>query len=85
MLYDAKILNQFLFNVEGPVKSLLMECFMHEAGSGTERSTYSHLKPEMSEFSLKEIIWSTGSSGIRQRSDIQEHKISRTESSFRDC
>ena len=30
---------------------------MHEAGSGTERSTYSHLQPDISEFSLKEIIY----------------------------
>ena len=58
MLYAAKILNQFLFDVEGPVKSLLMEFLTPKVGSGNElKAAPSHLQPDISEFSLKDIIY----------------------------
>ena len=57
MLYAAKILNQFLFDVEGPVKSLLMECLIPKVGSGTKlKAAPSQLQLDISEFSLKDII-----------------------------
>ena len=58
VLYAAKILNQFLFDEEGPVKSVLMECLMPKVESGTEpKAGSSHLQPNISEFSLKVVIY----------------------------
>ena len=58
VLYAAKILNQFLFDVEEPVKSLLMECLISKVGFGTElKAAPSHLQPDISELSLKDTIY----------------------------
>ena len=57
-LYIAKILNRFLMDVDGPVKSLLMECLMPKIGSGNQlKATPSHLPADTSEFEVKDLIY----------------------------
>lgn len=44
VLYVAKVLNRFLSDKGGPVKSLLMQCLLPKVGSGNElKATPSHL------------------------------------------
>ena len=57
-LYIAKVLNRFLMDVDGPVKSLLMECLMPKTGSGNQlKAAPSHLPADVSEFEVKDIIY----------------------------
>ena len=57
-LYIAKILNRFLMDVDGPVKSLLMECLMPKIGSGNQlKAAPNHLPADISEIEVKDLIY----------------------------
>ena len=56
LLYAAKLLNHFLVDEDGQVKSLLMECLQPKVGSGNDlKATPKHL-PDIDNFPVKNII-----------------------------
>ena len=68
MLYAAKLLNHFLVDEDGQVKSLLMECLQPKVGSGNDlKATPKHL-PDIDNFPVKKYyMWSVRSNSKRTR------------------
>ena len=56
MMYVEKLQNRFLVGKDGPVKSVLMECFQPKVGSGNDfKATPKHI-PDIDNFPVKNNI-----------------------------